>query len=247
MGSSRGSDGRQRSSALHQQRVGPPSNQQSKPPENKALKRTSLTWHSGFGSPLDAVFCRPTGTLPLALMVLALTAIACDPDPRDEALIVQPPLAVARVQMDMLYVQLVPGAKLDGAVALSIAPLRPGMTAVEAERQLGRPLATRTDDAGVYYRFAGVAPGVELAHLTGAGSNGKPWFKWAIVAHPGDGQPGRLLRPAVADLLTKAEPIEEIIIHDGQNRDVRAAFRARYKDGQLSDLEWYSIAGIPGG
>jgi hypothetical protein len=83
------------------------------------------------------------------------------------------------------------------------------MTVQEATRKLGTPTSTRSETYGVYYKFAGVEPGVELAHLTGTGSNGKPWFKWVVIAHPADSQLDRVLRPVIADLATKAGELGE--------------------------------------
>jgi hypothetical protein len=165
-------------------------------------------------------------------------------DTRDERLRVQPPFAEATIWSDSLYIRLMPEERIGGMVLLSVAPLSAGMTAEEAAATLGRPVATRTDQQGTYYTFAGCAPSVELAHLQFRDSG--PVDKWVITARPAANAASTLLAPGLGALLERSGEVGELTVHE-QRGAASQAFTARVSGGLLYDIQWYRIGAGPGG
>src|SRR6185503_15038452 len=108
------------------------------------------------------------------------------------------PLAEARVLGTQLHVRLAAGRRLSEVVAVPIEPLKPDMTITQARRIAGEPLATRTDAQGTYYLYRRQPIPVELAHLTGAGTNRGTRRYWSVAA--AGGPASVVFAPAVHDL-----------------------------------------------
>src|SRR5688572_27588484 len=178
------------------------------------------------------------------MLIFAATLLACDPRLREETLVAKPPLQEARIRGKILYVRLLPGVRLDFVVSVPVAPLRPGMRVNEAQHELGAPTAMRHAGDGTFYQFAGVSPEVELAHWTGPGSDGKPWFRWVVMGRPSDRPPDQVLRPAVADLLKTSDGVAEIVIHEAEKNNTITAFTALYREGRLRYIHWYRIPAV---
>lgn len=162
---------------------------------------------------------------------------------RRESFGVSPPLAEARIMGSHLHVRLVPGRPLSEVIAVPIAPLKPDMTIDQARGILGEPLATRTDAEGTYYLFRKEPIAIELAHLTGAGSNRGTWRFWSVAG--GRGSTSVVFGPALRDLIARARPLRQIVIHE-QDVPGRAAFSADIDGDDVSRLRWYSIVDMPG-
>jgi hypothetical protein len=180
----------------------------------------------------------------LAIVALASLFVSCrGAGLRHESFVVAAPLADAQILRAHLHVRLSPGRPLSDVITVPIDPLKPDMTITEARRILGDPLATRTDAEGTYYLFRTQPVAIELAHLTGAGSNRGTRRYWSVAG--GRGSVSVVFGPAIRELITRAKPVQEIVIHE-QGRTGRAAFSADIDGEQVSRLRWYSIVDMPG-
>jgi hypothetical protein len=162
---------------------------------------------------------------------------------RQESFAVAAPLAEARIVGALLHVRLSPGRPLSDVIKVPIDPLKPDMTITEARRIVGEPLATRTDRQGTYYLFRTQPVAIELAHLTGVGSNRGTWRYWSVAG--GSGSVSVVFGPAIQELIARARPVQEIVIHE-QGVAGRTAFSADIHGEEVSRLRWYSIVDIPG-
>ncbi len=114
----------------------------------------------------------------------------------------------------------------------------------EAVLALGEPVATRRDARGTYFSFGRGALDPELAHLRFRDSGNVD--KWVLQARPKDAKLGAVLSADLLGLMNRIGGISELIVHE-LGRPQLQAFSATVASGRLSDLEWYSIEGIPGG
>jgi len=182
-------------------------------------------------------------------MVLFLSAIAalcggCATDAlRDYEIPVKAPFSRASVYGSRLYVRLISGAALTSAVTIPLGHLRGGMTLDEAVLALGQPVATRRDPRGTYFSFGRGDLDPELAHLQFRDSGNVD--KWVLQASPKDARLAAVLSPELLELMNRIGGISEIIVHE-LGRPQLQAFSATVASGRLSNLEWYSIEGIPG-
>jgi len=181
---------------------------------------------------------------PTALAALAGASCSLLPPP-EKVLVVAPPFAEARVFQNRLYARLIAGTPLGAVVGLEIAPVRAGMTLDEARKTVGEPLAQRSTDYGTYYLLRNDGSALELAHITGPSSGGR-LDKWVVVAAPKDNAVSSVLSKELQALILAAGEVGEVTLHE-HKRPQLTAFSARVKSGNLYDLQWYSIEGIPGG
>jgi len=178
----------------------------------------------------------------LAVAAVACAIVSCRPGLRRDSFPVAAPLAEARTVGTHLHVRLVPGRRLSEVIAVPIEPLKPDMTITQARRIAGEPLATRTDAQGTYYLYRRQPIPVELAHLTGAGTNRGTRRYWSVAA--AGGPASVVFGPAVRDLIARARPVRTIVIHEEGVPD-RAAFAADVDGESVSRLLWYSIVDLP--
>ena len=179
----------------------------------------------------------------IAVVAVACAIVSCrGTGVRHDSFAVAAPLAEARIRGTHLHVRLAPGRRLSEVIAVPTEPLKPDMTITQARRIAGEPLATRTDEQGTYYLYRRQPIPVELAHLTGAGTNRGTRRYWSVAS--AGGPASVVFGPALQDLIARARPVRTIVIHEEGVPD-RAAFAADVDGGTVSRLLWYSIVDLP--
>ena len=182
----------------------------------------------------------------MVLFLGAITALlgGCATDaPRDYEIPVKAPFSRASVYGYRLYVRLISGAALTSAVTIPLGHLRGGMTLEEAVVVMGEPVATRRDARGTYFSFGAGDLQPELVHLQFRDSGTVD--KWVLQARPKDATLSSVLSSEVVELIKRTGGISEIVVHE-RGRQKLQAFAATLANGRLTNLEWYSIEGIPG-
>jgi len=117
------------------------------------------------------------------------------------------------------------------------------MTLEEAAVLMGDPVATRRDPRGTYFSFRAGELQPELVHLQFRDSGDVD--KWVLQARPKDAKLAAVLSRELLELITRIGGISELVVHE-RGRPQLQAFTANIGSGRLSNLEWYSIEGIPG-